>query len=165
MKRTSKSLVTDARDVVGSCPVMSIRVAERLMTRFLETRLKSAGLSAAQFGLMIHIAAAPDDKINALAERLGLDQSTLSRNLRALEAVGLVEIVIAETDLRRRAVWLTERGARKLEAALPAWRDAQRELAAGISAAQVRKIADAALRLAARVGSIPAALRPSLSSP
>ena len=150
MKRTSaKSLVTDAREVVGSCSVMSIRVAERLMTRFLEARLKTTGLSAAQFGLMAHIAAAPDDSINALAERLGLDQSTLSRNLRALEADGLVEIVTAEKDLRRRAVWLTEKGARRLEAALPVWREGQRELAAGISTVQVRKIADAASRLAA----------------
>jgi DNA-binding MarR family transcriptional regulator len=150
MKRTSaKSLVTDAREVVGSCSVMRIRVAERLMTRFLEGRLKKTGLSAAQFGLMAHIAAAPDDSINALAERLGLDQSTLSRNLRALEADGLVEIVTAEKDLRRRAVWLTEKGARRLEAALPVWREGQRELAAGISAAQVRKIVDAASRLAA----------------
>ena len=150
MKRTSaKSLVTDAREVVGSCSVMSIRVAERLMTRFLEARLKTAGLSAAQFGLMAHIAAAPDDSINALAERLGLDQSTLSRNLRALEADGLVEIVTAQKDLRRRAVWLTEKGARRLEAALPVWREAQRDLAAGISTAQIRKIADAASRLMA----------------
>lgn len=150
MKRTSaKSLVTDAREVVGSCSVMSIRVAERLMTRFLEARLKTVGLSAAQFGLMAHIAAAPDDSINALAERLGLDQSTLSRNLRALEADGLVEIVTAQKDLRRRAVWLTEKGARRLEAALPVWREAQRDLAAGISTAQIRKIADAASRLMA----------------
>ncbi len=67
----------------------------------------------------------------------------------ALEADGLVEIVTAEKDLRRRAVWLTEKGARRLEAALPVWREGQRELAAGISTVQVRKIADAASRLAA----------------
>ena len=83
-----------------------------------------------QFGLMAHIAAAGDDTIGALAERVGLDQSTLSRNLRGLEQAGLVEITLVETDLRRRAVWLTENGARRLEAAIPAWRRAHEALAA-----------------------------------
>ena len=74
--------------------------------------MRQTGLNIAQFGLMTHIAAAHDDTIGALAERCGLDQSTLSRNLRLLEREGLVEIVTAEKDLRRRAVWLTEKGAR-----------------------------------------------------
>jgi len=86
-------------------------------------------LTLAQFGLLGQIAAAPDDTLGALAERTGLDQSTLSRNLRGLETAGLVEIAIAAEDQRRRAVWLTEEGARRLEAALPALRDAQAALA------------------------------------
>ena len=57
--------------------------------------MQGSGLSITQFGLMAQIAAAPDDTLGALAERTGLDQSTLSRNLRALETAGLVEIAIA----------------------------------------------------------------------
>jgi len=91
--------------------------------------MRRGGLSLAQFGLMAQIAAAPDDTLGALAERTGLDQSTLSRNLRALEAAGLVEIAVAEEDQRRRAVWLTEEGAERLEAAIPVWRDAHAALA------------------------------------
>lgn len=91
--------------------------------------MRGSGLSLAQFGLMAQIAAAPDDTLGALAERTGLDQSTLSRNLRGLEAAGLVEIAIAEQDQRRRAVWLTEEGARGLQAAIPVWRDAHAALA------------------------------------
>ena len=91
--------------------------------------MRRGGLSLAQFGLMAQIAAAPDDTLGALAERTGLDQSTLSRNLRALEAAGLVEIAVADEDQRRRAVWLTEEGAERLEAAIPVWRDAHAALA------------------------------------
>ena len=90
--------------------------------------MRGGGLSLAQFGLMAQIAAAPDDTLGALAERTGLDQSTLSRNLRALEAAGLVEIAVADEDQRRRAVWLTEEGAERLEAAIPVWRDAHAAL-------------------------------------
>ena len=91
--------------------------------------MQGSGLSLTQFGLMAQIAAAPDDTLGALAERTGLDQSTLSRNLRGLEAAGLVEIAIAGEDQRRRAVWLTEKGARSLEKAIPVWRDAHGALA------------------------------------
>ena len=91
--------------------------------------MEGGGLSLAQFGMMAQVAAASDDTLGALAERMGIDQSTLSRNLRGLEMAGLVEIACAEQDLRRRAVWLTERGARQLEAAIPIWREAHAALA------------------------------------
>lgn len=140
---SGKRLVTDARAVVHACAGMNIRMAERRITRFLEARMQGADLSIAQFGLMMHIAAAEDDTIGALAGRLGLDQSTLSRNLRALERAGLVEIAIVERDLRRRAVWLTEAGARRLEAAVPVWRRAHAALSAIIDPRAVRKMAAA----------------------
>ena len=76
----------------------------------LDRELSDTGLSAAQIGLMAQIAAAEDDTLGALARRSGLEQSTLSRNLRTLESVGLIEIAVVETDLRCRAVWLTEAG-------------------------------------------------------
>ena len=98
----------------------------------------------AQVGLMAHVAAAADDTIGALAERTGLDQSTLSRNLRALEADGLVEIAMVEGDLRRRVVWLTETGARRLERAIPVWRAAQARLEQYVSVAVVRRLAEKA---------------------
>ena len=87
----------------------------------------------AQLALMAQIAAASDDTIGALATRAGLDQSTLSRNLRGLEAEGLIEIAIVESDLRRRAVWLTETGARRLEKAIPVWRRANEKLSRQVS--------------------------------
>jgi DNA-binding MarR family transcriptional regulator len=122
------TLVGDARAAVAACAGWASRLAARRITNFLEERMAGSGLSIAQFGLMAQIAAAPDDTLGALAERTGLDQSTLSRNLRALEASGLVEIAIAQGDQRRRAVWLTEEGARRLQAAIPVWRKAHAAL-------------------------------------
>ena len=148
-----KALVADARAVAHACAGMNVRLAARRITRFLEARMHGTDLSLAQFGLMTHIAAAGNDTIGALAERSDLDQSTLSRNLRSLERAGLVEIAIVEMDLRRRAVWLTEKGARRLEAAIPAWRRAQEALSEVIASRDVRKLAAAA---AALDGTIPA---------
>jgi DNA-binding MarR family transcriptional regulator len=124
-----KTLVRDARAALSGCAGWASRLAARRISNFLADGMQGSGLSLAQFFLMAQIAAAPDDTLGALAERTGLDQSTLSRNLRGLEAAGYVEIAIAEDDQRRRAVWLTEEGARRLEAAIPVWRDAHVALA------------------------------------
>lgn len=124
-----KSLVTDARAAIAACAGLNSRLAARRITQFLENRMAGSGLSLAQFGLMTHVAAAADDSLGALTAQTGLDQTTLSRNLRSLEKVGLVEIAVVEADLRRRSVWLTEAGARRLEAALPIWRRAHAALA------------------------------------
>jgi DNA-binding MarR family transcriptional regulator len=126
---------------------MNIRLAARLISRFLESRMQATGLTLAQFGLMTHIASAGDDTIGSLAERAGLDQSTLSRNLRHLEQAGLIEIAAVEQDLRRRAVWLTEKGARRLEAAVPAWRHAHQALSFIIAPGDVKRIAAIAQKL------------------
>lgn len=141
-KQPRKTLRSDARALVEACPGCNLRVAARRVTVFLEQELKDAGLSIAQLGLMARIAAAADDTLGALAHRTGLDQSTLSRNLRTLEAQGLVEIATVETDLRRRMVWLTETGARRLERAIPVWRKAQTRLAERFSPALARRLAD-----------------------
>jgi DNA-binding MarR family transcriptional regulator len=125
----SKTLVRDAQEAISVCAGWASRLAARRITNFLEERIQDGGLRLAQMGLMAQIAAAPDDTLGALAERTGLDQSTLSRNLRGLEALGLVEIAVAADDQRRRAVWLTEEGARRLEAAIPVWRQAHAALA------------------------------------
>src|SRR5579863_5113355 len=145
-----KTLVSDARAAVAACAGAASRLAARRITNFLEERMRGADLSLAQFGLMAQIAAAPDDTLGALALRTGLDQSTLSRNLQGLEAAGLVEIAIAENDQRRRAVWLTEQGAHRLQAAIPVWREAHAALAERVDPRLALRLGAATERLAAK---------------
>jgi DNA-binding MarR family transcriptional regulator len=146
--QSEKKLVTDARASVEICAVANARLAARRLTQFMTDRMKASDLSVAQFGLMAQIAAASDDSLGALAQRTGLDPSTLSRNLQVLEREGLIEMAPDETDSRRRAVWLTEDGARRLESALGAWRKAHNELAVLVDVAAVQRIAKATERLA-----------------
>ena len=139
--QSPKSLRADARAALEACAGWNARLAARRVTQFLEQRMAGSGLSFAQFGLMAEIASAADDTITALAARMGLDQSTLSRTLRTLEAEGLVEIAIVESDQRKRMVWLTEKGARRLEASLASWRQAHAELDKCLSTDLVRRLA------------------------
>ena len=126
-RQSPKTLRSDARSALESCAGWNLRLAARRATQFMEERMAEAGVSFSQFGLM--------------AERMGLDQSTLSRTLRTLEADGLLEIAVVESDQRKRMVWLTEKGARKLEAALAIWRQAHARLARQVSVESVRRLA------------------------
>jgi DNA-binding MarR family transcriptional regulator len=145
-----KNLRDDARALIEQCVGGHTRRAARLITQFLEREMAEAGLGVAQLGLMAQIAAMSDDTLGALAQRTGLEQSTLSRNLRTLEGEGLVEIAVAGDDLRRRMVWLTATGARRLEAAIPLWRKAHAKLASRLSPDLARQLADAAEALCER---------------
>lgn len=142
-----KTLRTDAAALVASCAGWNSRLAARRITQFLDRELAPCGLTTAQIGLLAQIAGAADDTLGALARRTGLDQSTLSRNLRTLEGEGLIKITAVESDLRRRAVWLTEAGARRLEAAIPVWQQAHAKLAERLSPDLARRLADEAAEL------------------
>lgn len=115
-----KTLRDDAARIVEQCPVTALRALARGATQIMERAL--SGLSFSQMALMAQIAAQTDDSLAALADKAGLDPSTMTRNLQALERLGWVEIAHVENDLRRRAVWLTEAGARELETAVKEWR-------------------------------------------
>ena len=147
MMQAPKTLRTDALQAIETCAGWNSRLAARRVTQFLEKRMTGSGLTIAQFGLMAQIAAASDDTLGTLAERLGFDQSSLSRNLHALEREGLVEIAVVERDQRKRAVWLTENGARRLEAAMPIWRSAHAALAEVLDPRLARQLASASQAL------------------
>jgi DNA-binding MarR family transcriptional regulator len=139
-----RTIRDEARSLVDACPGWNSRLAARRISAALDRDMAKLGLSAAQVGLLAQIAVIADDTLGALAQRAGLEQSTLSRNLRTLEREGLIEIAIVESDLRRRAVWLTEAGIRRLEAALPVWRAAQTRLAQVLSPDLARGLAEQA---------------------
>ncbi|MDE1986564.1 MAG: winged helix-turn-helix transcriptional regulator [Alphaproteobacteria bacterium] len=147
--QSRKTLRSDARALAETCAGRNSRLAARRISQFLDHALEDCGLTTAQLGLMAQIAAADDDTLGALARRTGLEQSSLSRNLRTLENEGLIEIAVVESDLRRRAVWLTETGARRLEAAIPVWRRAQAKLAKHVAPGLARRLADEAEALIA----------------
>jgi DNA-binding MarR family transcriptional regulator len=140
-RQAKKTLRTDAARLIEVCAGANSRLAARRITQFFDREMAESGLTLAKLGLMAQIAAASDDTLGALAARMGLEQSTLSRNLQTLESEGLVEIANVEGDLRRRMAWLTDAGAERLEAAIPMWRKAHTKLDKLMSPGLVRQLA------------------------
>jgi DNA-binding MarR family transcriptional regulator len=114
------------RAVGDRCICLHTRMAARAVTRAYDAALAPLGLEGTQFTLLSAIAVDPTRSVTAMADRLALERSSLSRNLSLLRARGL----IAPMDGRGRAVRyaVTEAGLALIEAALPAWDAVQRRL-------------------------------------
>jgi DNA-binding MarR family transcriptional regulator len=67
--------------------------------------------------------------VASLAEQLGIDRTTLTRNVALGEKAGLVKTA-AGKDRRIRLVAITPAGRELADKALPAWREAQQKFAA-----------------------------------
>ncbi|CAK9888009.1 MULTISPECIES: MarR family winged helix-turn-helix transcriptional regulator [Pseudomonas] len=110
--------------LTSECICTHLRRAARGVSRHYDEALEGFGINVAQFSLLRHLRRLDQPSISTLAEAMGLDRSTLGRNLRVLQADGLVALAEGQ-DLRNRIVLLTEQGRARLLAAEPAWEQAQ----------------------------------------
>lgn len=124
----------------GGCAAASLRSAARRISAFYDEKLAPAGLSIAQFSALANIADLRAPAMGALAERMELDPSTLSRNLKPLEDAGLVSIYPDPDNRRVRRAALSDKGKDKLVEAGELWMRAQKEAAAKVPLDQVTAI-------------------------
>lgn len=113
--------------IVGACVSTNLRKTTRIVSAHYDALMRSTGLHANQIMLLVPLYLAGPTPINQVATWLSLDRTTLQRNLKPIEALGLVSIRPGD-DLRTRIVSLTEAGRRKLVEGLPLWEKAQREV-------------------------------------
>ena len=140
-------LKSRARAATGFCLARAARNLARRITQVYDRHLAPYGLTLPQFAMLTMIAAAKDETLGALASEAGLDPSTLTRNLQGLEKLHLIEIASLEEDQRRRTVFLTANGGRRVSAAIPAWSAAQREIIATLGPRFTADLARASLSL------------------
>ena len=115
------------------CLCTKLRRASRGVTRLYDDALAPVGLNAAQFSLLRNLRRLGQPSITTLAEAMGLDRSTLGRNLRVVQGMGLVALGEG-SDQRSRQVALSEAGLRVLEQGAPLWEQAQQALAKRLGA-------------------------------
>jgi len=112
-----------------SCFCSALRRAGRAVTQHYEAAFRGAGLRATQFTVLATLAQTEPMTMSELAELLGLERTTLTRNLRPLEAKGWVRGLSDDEDLRRRRIELTPQGRAIAVKAMPRWRRAQASVA------------------------------------
>lgn len=106
------------------CNCTNMRRASRALTQFYDKLLEPSGLKVTQYSLLNHLKRLGPLTMNELSQAIRLERTTLVRNLKPLEKMGLVGMT-ADENSQARLVHLTERGLAFLAAAAPYWVQAQ----------------------------------------
>ncbi len=109
------------------CYCLAARRYARAITRFYESRLRPYGLRATQFSILAALTLKGPARIGELADLLGLERTTLSRSVALLIRNGWVTLA-RPRDARERLLRITDAGRARLEAAFPAWQEAQQQV-------------------------------------
>jgi DNA-binding MarR family transcriptional regulator len=115
----------------GQCLCLASRRAARALTRAFDRRLRPHGIRTTQFSILTMLLVRGPLPVGELAEHLGVERTTLTRNLALIEEAGWVDIRPGE-DARSRVVAATKKARAAVTAALPAWRKAQQAAAAAV---------------------------------
>lgn len=135
-----------AEDDFSLCMLNNARRAARAVSRRYDRLVRSFGLKAAQFSVMILVREHPGKTTGELADVFSIERTTLVRNLALLEKNGLVLGQPAGGG-RGRTYILTEAGADMLEQALPIWRKAQADMEAELGTEQFHTTVNVLQRL------------------
>ncbi len=123
----------------SACTCFRMRRATRRMTQLYDAHLAPAGLTLPQYSLLANLERRQRPSMHELAEVMGMDRTTLSRNLQPLRARSLVEAV-AGADRRSKSLALTAAGRALWAEARPLWLAAQAEITARLGAPMVAEL-------------------------
>ncbi|MCC4605671.1 winged helix-turn-helix transcriptional regulator [Xanthomonas campestris pv. badrii] len=118
------------------CTNFCLRSVSRVVSRHYDAVLGSSGLKTTQYSLLSHLVGLSPIRPSDLSRRMGLDASTLTRNLRPLMLAGLVAQGDG-ADARSRLITLTAAGRRRHAQAETLWQQAQSSLETVLGSAQV----------------------------
>ena len=111
----------------GTCTCGELRKAARAITLLYDNAFKSTGLLSTQFNVLQAICSIDSIRISDLANKLGMDRTTLTRNLSVLERQGFIEISQGK-DQRTRIVIATRKGRSAVSKTILLWNEVQRKV-------------------------------------
>jgi len=123
----------------SECICATLRVAARKMTARYDAALAPIGINLAQFSLLRNINRAGSVSLTELGRRVELDRSTIGRNVRVLQRMGLVQVTPG-ADQREATVALAEPGRDVLRRGAPLWDGVQDRIASDLGAAGVTQL-------------------------
>jgi DNA-binding MarR family transcriptional regulator len=107
------------------CHCAALREAARYVTLLYDRHLTAAGLTSTQFSILSRLKDLGPTTINALAQALVMDRTTVGRNILPLQRRRLIVVRRGESDARRKELHLTKAGLARLEAGFDEWTTAQ----------------------------------------
>ena len=107
-----------------NCICFNLRMVTRIVTKFFDAEMRRHGIRPTQGTILLALSGKPTWAMAELSDWLGMDRTTLVRNLRPLQRDELVEVAGGGRGSRVE-ISITTKGRKKIAECLPAWRSAQ----------------------------------------
>jgi DNA-binding MarR family transcriptional regulator len=118
-----------AKPDLHDCIHARVRRAGRALGRFYDEALRPSGLKATQFTLLATLDRVGESTVAELADQIGMDRTTLTRNLTVMQREGWIERKPG-MDRRTQILSASRAGRDRVAEAMPLWRSAHRTASA-----------------------------------
>jgi DNA-binding MarR family transcriptional regulator len=107
-----------------NCVCFNLRWVTRVVTQFFDAEMRRHGIRPTQGAILQALNARENWNMADLSNWLGMDRTTLVRNLQPLKRDGLVEVAGSGRGSRVEPS-ITAKGRQIIKESMPAWRSAQ----------------------------------------
>lgn len=108
----------------SECYCTNLRRSANAVTYFYDNALKNIGITVSQYYLLVNLSRLERANITHWAEHVGLDRSTMVRNIKLLESKKFIE----QTEGNGKTFTLSETGKKTLDSAVAVWKDTQKKI-------------------------------------
>lgn len=135
------------RNPVNSpCYCLMLRRAASSVTDMYDKALAEYGITLNQFSIIINLNNMSMATTTELAQQIGLERSTLVRNLKAIMAMGYIENVSGENE-RNNHLKVTSSGRHLLKLTIPVWQSVQDKIAESLGSENAALLMDILYKL------------------
>lgn len=126
--------------IVRTCLCQRIQRAGRIVGRRFDEAFRSLGINNWQFSVLVALRQLRAPTMGEVAEVLGMDRTTLTKNLKPLARRGLLRVAADEHDARARRITLTAAGEEILASAGEGWHRAQQAVTRDMPAEELAQL-------------------------
>lgn len=135
------------RNPVNSpCYCLMLRRAASSVTDMYDKALAEYGITLNQFSIIINLNNMSMATTTELAQQIGLERSTLVRNLKAIMAMGYIENVSGENE-RNNHLRVTSSGRHLLKLTIPVWQSVQDKISESLGSKNAALLMDILYKL------------------
>ncbi len=121
------------------CHCIVLRKASRRVSSYYDEALVPLGVNIAQFSLLRNVNRMAPVSLTDLAMRVELDRSTVGRNAKVLERMGLLTIRPGK-DQREATLTVSDAGQAVLKEGAPLWDDVQAKIESRLGPGGIEKL-------------------------
>jgi DNA-binding MarR family transcriptional regulator len=107
-----------------NCVCFNLRWVTRVVTKFFDAEMRRHGIRPTQESILASLRTRDSWNMAELSDWLGMERTTLVRNLRPLQRDGFVNVVGGGRG-NRVEVTITTKGRKQIEKLMPSWKSAQ----------------------------------------